>query len=445
MKKRTPAILFLSFLTINPLQAEDPSFEPWAYTGKDVYPSALIATATVNWHEETDGEETEAEEEAEEEVVEEEPKGKGRHKKERAEKEAAEEAEADAEPEEEVEQALVLGDPNSWFGARLYNIPAGAKVKVEVSGEGWLRPSRSEVVVEEETDEVIVMPKCNYDFAALGKIRQQRPAIFSIKVSINGKKLPDQTETVILRSINECPFFIHFENEESDDLSWMFAAYVNENHPWIDSILKEALEAGLVDSFDGYQSGDPKKVVAQVYAIWHVLQRKGIRYSDITATPRSKYATAQTVRFLDDSVKGAQANCVDGSVIFASILTKISIKCGLVLVPGHCFIAFDLSPEGTLDPTSETCLGLETTMLGADKLKPLAELKKLPEEAKVKAETAENKASQKTFWNAIETAEAVFSEHGESFLDDSAGLDYQVVAIDDARELGIMPLAAPEK
>jgi hypothetical protein len=410
--KKSPIAFLLFLLTSTPLWADAPSYEAWAYTGTDVYPSAIIATATVNWHEETEDEES------------------------------GEEA---AEEEEASDEALVLGDPNGWFGARLFDIPEGAKVKVEVSGEGWLKPSRTEVTVEDGADEVIVMPKGIYDFAALGKIRQQRPAVLSIKVSVNGKKLPDQTENVILRSINDCPFFVHFEDEESDDLSWMFAAYVNENHPWIDSILKEALEAGLVDSFDGYQSGDPEKVVQQVYAIWHILQRKGIRYSDITATPRSKFASSQTVRFLDDSVKGAQANCVDGSVIFASILTKISIKSGLVLVPGHCFLAFDLSPEGSLDPTSETCLGLETTMLGADKLKPLAELKKLPEQAKVKAEKAENKASQKTFWNAIETAEAVFSEHGEAFLDDSGGLDYQIVPIDDARELGIMPLAAPEK
>lgn len=391
------------------LEAEEPSFETWSYTGTDIYPSALIATATVDWHGETEGE-------------------------------AEEEAEADP------DVAEILGDPNGWIGARLFDIPEGAKIRVEVSGEGWLKTSRTEVTVEEGADEVIVIPKGIFDYETLGKIRQQKPASVSVKVSVNGRKLPDQTETVVLRSINECPFFIHFgEDAAPDDLSWMFAAYVNENHPWIDGILKEALDAGLVDSFDGYQSRDPEKVLQQVYAIWHVLQRKGIRYSDITATPRSKFASAQTVRFLDDSVKATQANCVDGSVIFASILTKLSITCGLVLVPGHCFVCFDLDPEGTLDPTSDTCLGLETTLLGADKLKPLEELKKLPEQAKLKALKTENKASTKTFFNAMETAEAVFAEHGDAFLDDEGGTEYQIIPIADARELGIMPLAAPEK
>jgi hypothetical protein len=396
-------------LTLLKAGAEAPSFEAWSYTGTDIYPSAIIATATVDWHADAE----------------------------------AEEEDADAEPD--PDEAIVLGDPNGWVGARIFDVPEGAKIKVEVSGDGWLKPSRTEVTVEEESDEVIVMPKGIFDFAELGKIRQQRPATLTIKVSVNGKKLPDQSENVVLRSINECPFFVNFEDSPPDDLSWMFAAYVNENHPWIDSILKEALEAGLVDSFDGYQSGNPEKVAQQVFAIWHVLQRKGMRYSDITATPKSKFANAQIVRFLDDSVKSSQANCVDGSVIFASILTKLSIKCGLVLVPGHCFVAFDLDPEGTLDPTTETCIGLETTLLGADKLKPMAELAKLPDDVKLKTAAAETDASGKTFLNAIATAGAVFQKHGEAFLDDEGGLDYQIIPIDDAREFGIMPLAAPEQ
>jgi hypothetical protein len=394
--------------------AKAPSFETWSYTGTDIYPSALIATATVDWH----GEEGDAGEDAEED--------------------------ADA-AEPDPAEVPILGDLNGWIGARLFNVPEGAKIKVEVSSEGWMKPSRIEVTVDEAHDEIIIFPKGVFDFNALGKIRQQKPAVVTVKVSINGKKLPDQTENVVLRSINECPFFVNFEDQPSDDLSWMFAAYVNENHPWIDGILKEALEAELVDSFDGYQSGDPDKVVQQVYAIWQILQRHGIKYSDITATPKSKFANAQIVRFLDESVKSSQANCVDGSVIFASILTKISIKCGLVLVPGHCFIAFDLSADGTLDPTSETCLGLETTMLGSDKLKPLSELKLLPATEKIETQKNENEASAKTFLNAIAHAGGVFKEHGGEFLDDELGLDYQIIAIDDARELGIMPLATPEK
>jgi len=408
--KRTLLLSTLLFTSAR-LFAAEPTFEAWSYTGTDIYPSAIIATATVDWH-------------------------------------AGEEEQPKKKKKKDPNVTPILGDKNGWVGAKVFDVPKGAKIKVEVSGDGWLKPSRTEVTVKAAEPDVIVMPKCVWDFEALHQVRQQKPANLTIKVSVNGTALDEQNEVVTLRSINECPFAVIFgEDEPADDLSWMFAAYVNENHPWIDGILKEALEAKLVDSFDGYQSGDPNKVIAQVYAVWNIMQRHGIKYSDITNTPKSKFAAAQVVRFLDDSVGASQANCVDGSVIFASILTKISIKCGLVLVPGHCFLCFDLDPDGELDvgaPAEErTVLGLETTMLGANDLKPLAELKKLPAKAREGFAKKEGEASAGTFGNALDVATQVFTEHGEEF--DQAGSDYQVIPIADARELGIMPIASGKK
>ncbi len=388
--------------------------EAWSYTGTDIFPSAIIATATVDWHA---GEEDE-------------PKAKQKK----------------GEPKE----VPMLGDKNGWIGARILEVPKGAEIKVEVVGEGWLKTSKVTVKVPEAEEEVLVLPKGIFDYEALHGVTQQKPANLSVKISVNGKELPEQTEVVTLRSINECPFAVIFgEGDEAttDPLDWMFAAYVNENHPWIDGILKEALEAKLVDSFDGYQSGDPEKVMAEVFAIWQILQRHGMKYSDITNTPKSKFALAQTVRFLDQSIKGSQANCVDGSVIFASILTKISLKCGLVLVPGHCYLCFDLNPEGTLDMSAEegecTVLGLETTMLGQDDLKPLQELKHLPAKVRAKVAKAESAASGVTFANAISSSTEALYEHAAEF--DEEDSEYHIIPISEAREFGIMPIASGEK
>ena len=107
--------------SLAPALADDPTFEAWSYTGTDIYPSAVIATATVDWHaEEEDAEAPEADADAD--------------------------AEADAEPE--VEETPPYGDLNAWVGARIFDVPEGARIKVEVFGEGWLKPSRTEVTVE---------------------------------------------------------------------------------------------------------------------------------------------------------------------------------------------------------------------------------------------------------------------------------------------------------
>ena len=182
-------------------------------------------------------------------------------------------------------------------------------------------------------------------------------------------------------------------------------------------------------------------MIAQVFAIWNTLQRRGLKYSDITASPPSKSVASQVVRFLDDSVENKQANCVDGTVLMASILTKISINAHLVLVPGHCYLAFDLAAD---DEDGETTVGLETTMLGNDSLKPLEDLSKLPEKTRAKVRGKEQQASLNTFAKAIEVGSADLEENAENFGEEGDPR-YVFVSVKAARELGIMPIASVKK
>lgn len=416
--------------------AAEPAFEFYSYTGKDLFPSAIVSTATVNWSEFDEVEEGSEEESAEEGTTEDEEM-------------AAEEME---------EEIPLLGDPNGWLGVSLSDVPLGADLKVEFVGEGWLKPSRfsGKAVgpdgVEWEGD-IDIMPKGAWDYEALRANLEQKPVNLTIKVSVNGKELPEKTETLVLRSINDCPFFvIHGDDSDPanvDDLSWCFAAYVNENHPWIDALLKEALTsakdgagAPLVKAFTGYQSGDEEEVLKQVFAIWQVLQRRGIKYSDVSTTTPSKKVVSQVVRSLDQTVESTQANCVDGTVLMASILTKIGINAHLVMVPGHCFLAFDGDPKG------ETLIGLETTLLGQDDLKSIDELKRLElkaEDAKLdlrklnESVAKEAGASMMTFLNAIDAGNASLEKHAEAF-EDATNPNIQIISVREARKLGIMPL-----
>ena len=169
----------------------------------------------------------------------------------------------------------------------------------------------------------------------------------------------------------------------------------------------------------------------QVFAVWNVLQRRGIKYSDVSTTTPSKFVVTQTVRFLEDSVAATQANCVDGSVLMASVLQKIGINSYLVMVPGHCFLAFDASDE-----EGAKRIGLETTMLGDDELNPVGEIANLTQKAKI----AEFQESYKTFSNAVKTGNANLKKYKAKF-DDESEPDVQLISVADARDLGIMPIS----
>ncbi len=388
-----------------PIIADEPSATFLSYTGNDLFPSYIISTATVDWN---------------------------------GDEQRAEDQKSEDDPELGEGEIPLFGDENGSVGVQIENVLEGSNIVVEIIGDGFLKKSVWQGEIDADYDIVHIYPKARWDYDALRKCNQQKPANLKIKVTIDEEEIADIDETVLLRSVNDCPFYIKLDDagEDLEDVSVTFAAYVNENHPWIDGLLKEALSAAkdqeLINGFTGYQSGSQEEVLAQVFAIWNALQRRGIKYSDVSTSPPSKFVYSQTVRFLDDTVKSSQANCVDGSVLMASILRRIGLDAYLVMVPGHCFLAFS---DG--DKENPTLFGLETTMLGSDNLKPVVELPKLPSKLKQK----EFAASHATFASALEAGKSQIIENEEGFKSNEDP-DTQLISISKARQMGVMPLGA---
>jgi hypothetical protein len=145
------------------------------------------------------------------------------------------------------------------------------------------------------------------------------------------------------------------------DTGEFFAAYVNEEHPQIDKLLREALDTRLVNRFLGYQgdTSQSENVDKQVYALWNVLQKRNFKYSSTTnSSLSSNVVYTQRVRTLDDALESSQINCVDGSVLLASLLKAININPILVRIPGHMFVGY------YTDKTHTDMNFLETTMIG---------------------------------------------------------------------------------
>ena len=139
---------------------------------------------------------------------------------------------------------------------------------------------------------------------------------------------------------------------------------------------------------------------------------------------------SQHVRLIDESINNGQANCVDGSVLLASLLRKIDIEPELVYVPGHCYMAFFLDAEKTQR------VGLETTLIGGSADDSTREL---PGGEAVVDEAGREKDSWATFCAAVAMGNDDIAQNKDKFnLDDP---DYQIVSIAAARQLGILPIA----
>ncbi len=328
----------------------------------------------------------------------------------------------------------VLGDANGVIGAEVVARRDGERVKLSVSVPTLARDSTLEATLPQAGKRYALYPTIQWDFDRLAKLRQPGPDTIQFTLRRDDDPPATLAERVRVRSINDAPYFVA-DGTSAADLNWMFAAYVNEDHPLVDSILKEALLSGIVDGFDGYQSGDPAQVYRQVFAVWNVLQRRGIRYSSITRTsaPGDK-VMSQHVRFLDQSWNNSQANCVDGSVLLASILRKIDLNPSLVLVPGHMFLTFDLDARG-----AERAY-LETTLLGEVERRGNGQLRGLADSLVGDVDEATSLAS---FESASAKGAAAYraAYAGLSRGDDP---EYQVIDIDAARQLGVTPIGYRE-
>lgn len=259
--------------------------------------------------------------------------------------------------EQESNSFNLYGDRNGYFGVKLDDFPIGSIVRYEVSGEPLVKKSSYTITVTKPGISEIY-PILEYDYEALKAINQAKPVNFKYALYVNNQLVGEKLEVVWTRSINDAVFLgiDHYGNERS--LNFIFAAYVNENEPSLDQILGQMLDYNIVDSWIGYQ-GDENDVLKQVFTLWYHFQRKGFRYSSITTqSGTDERAYGQVIRFVSDALKTSQANCVDGTVLFASFLYKIGIDVSIILVPGHAYLAFSLNEDGTNE------VALETTMMG---------------------------------------------------------------------------------
>lgn len=256
-----------------------------------------------------------------------------------------------------------VGNTKSCIAIRVKSVQPGTKVRVELAETPFYARSVSEFVLPRKHTEYVVYPDILWRYEALRSNDQAEPISVAATVEINGKPIGQHVRTFSVRSINECLLGYNHQlpNGRSRFVSTrlFFAAYVNEENPLIDKLLREALNTRIVRRFQGYQNATSTSVDKQVYALWYVLQKRNFRYSSVSySSLSSNVVYSQRVRTFDDALSSSQINCVDGSVLFASLLRAINITPVLVQVPGHMFVGY------YTDSQNKHLTFLETTMIG---------------------------------------------------------------------------------
>ena len=144
-----------------------------------------------------------------------------------------------------------------------------------------------------------------------------------------------------------------------EDLTPYLGTFVTPNAPEIMRYLRTAADKHPEKRLVGYQV-DEAGVRSQVKAIYESLATTGVVYinSIIDFTPEVGSAN-QRVRLPSEALRDRQANCIDGTLLMASLLEAASLNPAIVIIPGHASLAWETNRG------SDTWHYVETTMIAS--------------------------------------------------------------------------------
>jgi hypothetical protein len=307
----------------------------------------------------------------------------------------------------------------------------GETVELAVAAPELARPAQVRAQLPQAGRDYLLRPALAWDVERLRALADPRASSLRFTLARDGSDAGTRDVAVSLRPLSEALYFVR-DGSEAVDLSWIFAAYVDEHDAVVDAVLAAALESGIVDKFDGYAAGEEAAVQRQAWAVWHALAAHGIRYSPADpGIERGPRVFSQRVRLLEETWSDRSATCIDGSVLIASVLQRIGLRTFLVLVPGHALVGYYTGREG------RHAAWLETTVLGA----PAPVLRAMPAFAGDFDVDDARRLDLPGFAAALAAGSRRYARAAPRF-DRAQRPDYAIIDIGQAREFGIRAIGS---
>lgn len=275
------------------------------------------------------------------------------------------------------------------------DVPSGAALRAQVQTPGL--HADAVAVASSVGGAVTLRPRLAWDAAQMTALREPRPQRLRVVLE-NGDWRETRELDVRLHPLDEAAYFVR-DGGAQVDLSWIFAGYVDPFSPAVDALLADARK--LDPAFDATDADAPRR---HLRVIWQVLAARGVRYDAADpALARGPSVWSQRVRSPVQVLRERRANCIDGSVLIASVLERLGLSARIALVPRHAFVGYRRSGGS---------VWLETTLLGSA-----------------------------GFDAALRAGEARWRKSASRF-DGRHAPDYALIDVGTARAYGIIPIGA---
>ncbi len=205
-----------------------------------------------------------------------------------------------------------------------------------------------------------VNPPLKMDFDP-SKVRSPRPSQLSLKIvevtKTGDKMIVDETLSIEVLPRDYLPLRRKVGADALVPTFGYIGAWITSNDKTVEAFLTKAKQRLPKKQFVGEQD----TTVPQIKAVFDELKARGITYvmdPDVT----SMQAFVQRTRLPADVLTSTNAQCLEGTLTFATLMEAIGIKPIVVFVPGHAFVGWHtVAADGTKgDP-----MFVETTMVGS--------------------------------------------------------------------------------
>lgn len=234
------------------------------------------------------------------------------------------------------------------------------------------------------------------------------PGTLILRVKVADKTIYEETKNIKIRAADDMIWSLY----RPWDMEYLIAAWVTPKDPSVEQILTIAKEKIYGRSLQGYIRKSKEEVKEEIRAIFNAVRDIGVSYVSSTVN-FGQIGFTQRVRLPRESIEQRMANCIDGTVLLASLFENIGLEPLIIFVPGHAFVGVRLAPG------SQETLFIETTLIGRPVEESIFSL-------------------EFTFDAAVREGNTKYAKaYYESLYNQDA---LHIVDIKKARELGIYPL-----
>jgi hypothetical protein len=243
----------------------------------------------------------------------------------------------------------------------LTNIGEDRQVRVEASVAGVTSTATKTVPLRAGKEAAIELTPPLLPSFDPSTVRATKTGSLELKVTSIGT---DGKEVTVLQESRELaleprdflPMSAAIDKEKRVKKFSYVGAWVTPNAKAVDAFLTDAKKSAPGASFSGEQSA----TVPQVKALFEALKAKGVSYV-MDPNVMSGMGFGQRTRLPSEVLTSTNAQCLEGTLLYASLFEAIGLKPVVVFIPGHAFVGWRGS-KGDGENGEKTVFFLETTM-----------------------------------------------------------------------------------